>query len=64
MSHKLTSLHLIDIESAGLVVEDAPAGSLSGLASGAAVLAVGTGYHPKLVREVSPISCFSLLPIY
>ena len=35
-------------------MEDAPAGALSGLASGAAVLAVGTGYHPKLVRETNP----------
>jgi glycerol 3-phosphatase-1 len=37
-----------------LVVEDAPAGAQSGLAAGAVVLAVGTGYHPKLVRECNP----------
>lgn len=36
----------------GLVVEDAPAGAQSGLAAGAIVLAVGTGYDPKLVQAV------------
>jgi len=36
----------------GLVVEDAPAGAQSGLAAGAIVLAVGTGYAPKLVQAV------------
>ncbi|KAL7413214.1 putative glycerol-1-phosphatase [Mrakia frigida] len=37
-----------------LVVEDAPAGALSGLAAGSIVLAVGTGYAPKLVQAVNP----------
>jgi len=49
------------LRSPGLVVEDAPAGAQSGLAAGSIVLAVGTGYAPKLVKAVSPF-VLSLAP--